>query len=437
MSIQQFFRILWARRSILGITVGAALLAALLTLVLIPKSYEATSRVVLEIIKPDPVTGEMLQSGYARAYTATQMELIKDYRVAGRAVDKLGWTGSPELAQQYAESGSDLPFHRWLANFIIDRLDVRLIAGSNIMEIAYNGTDPESSAVIANEVRQAYFDQTLQGKQQEARKNAEWFEKQTDEVKAKLAVAEDRKASFEKANDIILSEDNTDVDARTLEAAAGNAAIPQMPVISAPVISPSQAQLAQLDATIATAGRDFGPNHPQMIALRQQRAALAAQAGRELAAGRATGGGGPDPVATLNRQRQKVLGQRDKIAAAKQLQNDVTVLSEQLKTTSAKAAQFKQESLSQEAGLSMLGSATPPTSATFPKTIPVLFGSLALGLGVGILLALLVELLNRRVRGVDDLALLHLPVLGAMVPHQSPQQRRLLGFIPALPGPKN
>ena len=428
MSIQQFFRIIWARRTILWITLGASLLAAAVTLLLVPKSYEATSRVVMEVLKPDPVTGEIIQGGGQRAYISTQMELVKDYRVAGRVADQLGWTGSTDLAKQYADSGSEMSFQRWLAQFIVDRLDVRLIVGSNIMEIAYDGNDPDGAAKIADAVRDAYVEQTLQFKRQAAAKNAAWFAKQSEEIKAALAQAEGRKAEFERKNDIILADDNSDTDTARLAALAGAAPMPSMPAM--PVVNPAAGQLAQVDAAIANAARTLGPNHPDLIAMRQQRAALASSGSTTMVGGRS----GPDPIAVFNAQRSRVLSQRGKLAEAKELQNDINVLREQLKTTSARAEQLKQESLSQDAGLTLLGSASPPDSPSFPKTWPVLFGALALGLGVGILLSLLVELLNRRVRSVDDLMLFDVPVLGAMTGPQP--ERRRLPFIPALPGPQ-
>ncbi len=427
MSIQQFFRILWARRLIVAITLAAALVAALMTLKLVPKSYEATSRVILEIVKPDPVTGEVVSSGFARAYTSTQLELIKDYRVAGRAVDALGWAGSTELAQQYEASGSDVPFHRWLADLIITRTEVRVISGSNIVEIAYSGTNPEVAATIADALRAAYVEQTLQFKRQTAARNAEWFTKQSEELKRRLTEAEARKAKFERENDIVLQDDAMDTDSARLQALAGASSAPMMGAMG---YSPSQAQLAQVDAAIAMASRTLGPNHPDLVSMKQQRAVIAAQAGRETTGG----GGGPNPVAMFNAQKSRVLAQRGKLAEAKALQNDVNILRDQLKFNTGRAAQLQQEALSQDAGLTLLGSASPPQSPSFPKTLPVLFGSLALGFGVGILLSLLVELLNRRIRGVDDLALFNVPVLGAL--SVRPIEKRRFGFLPALPGPQ-
>src|SRR3546814_6443001 len=48
--------------------------------------------------------------------------------------------------------------------------------------------------------------------------------------------------------------------------------------------SPMSAELAQIDAAIASAAARLGPNHPQMQALRKQRALTQAQLARERAA---------------------------------------------------------------------------------------------------------------------------------------------------------
>src|SRR3546814_173640 len=84
-------------------------------------------------------------------------------------------------------------------------------------------------------------------------------------ARAKLAEAEKTKAAFEKANNIILQQDNNDIDSLRLAALAGTST----PVTAAPQpamggASPMSAELAQIDAAIASAAARLGPNHPQM-----------------------------------------------------------------------------------------------------------------------------------------------------------------------------
>ena len=90
------------------------------------------------------------------------------------------------------------------------------------------------------------------------------------------------------------------------------------------------------------------------------------------------------------------------------------MLTEQYQKTASRAADLQQQSQSTESGLTPLGSATAPQSPTFPNWPLLIFGSLALGIGLGVLTSIFVELLGRRVRGGEDLRLGVVPLLGVM-----------------------
>ena len=443
MSISHFFRILWVKRSLIVLTTIASVLGGLLVLALVPPRYTASSRVVLDIVKPDPVTGEIMSSQFARAFVSTQIEIIKDYRVAGRVVDLFQWTASPQLAAAYQASGETdkKDFRRWLADTVIDGTEVRLSEGSNILEIEYTSDNPDTAARVADGIRQAFLDETREQRQLTAGGNAKWFADQTRKLRAQLAQAEGRLTAFEKANNIVISPDGQDAESARLQAMSTVADAPSMPTIAAPsvpVISPSQGQLAQLDATIATMTATMGPNNPRLVAIRQQRAALAATVAQELAAARAasrpvTTGGGPSAGQLFSQQQQRVLAQRGKTDEARQLAVDVAVLREQVANTAKRAAELQQEADSSETGLSFLGNATAPSSPTFPKVPLVMMAAVALGLGLGVALALLVEMLKRKVRGPSDLDFDGVPLLGiAHLERPAPGRlTRIRGLLPA------
>ena len=416
MNIAHFFRILWVRRNLILVTTLAALAAAALVIKLVPARYTATSRVMLEIVKPDPVTGQVMSSQFARAFVATQIELIKDYKVAGRVVDQFNWTASPVLAAAYQASGEGpkVDFRRWLAQRVIDGTAADLIPGSNILEISYTSDNPDTSAKIADALRDAYVAETRMLKQASAQKSADWFSNQTRKLRAELTAAEKRKADYERENGVVINPDLTDSESTRLAAMSGLQDPPTMPTISMPVSSPSQAQLAQIDASIQNAMRTLGPNHPTIIALRQQRAVIAAQAARELAAGRSgpVGGGGPSAASRIEAQRAKVLAQRGKVSEAQQLAIDVSVLRDQVQNAAKRTAELQQEAESDETGLSFLGSAVAPSSPSFPKIPLLVLGAIALGISLGAGLSILVELLFRKVRGPADLEIPGVPLLG-------------------------
>lgn len=429
MSIAHFFRILWVRRNLILITTLAALAAAVLVIKLIPPRYTATSRIMLDIVKPDPVTGQAMSSQFARAFVATQIELIKDYRVAGRVVDAFNWTSSPALgaAYQATNPGPDMSFRRWLAEKVIDGTQAELITGSNILELSYTSDSPETAAKIADSLRDAYEAETRLLKQRGAMRSAEWFSTQTSKLRADLKVAEEKKAAFERENGIVLEDDLSDGESARLRAMVGMQDAPAMPVMPAavPISSPSQAQLQQIDVAIETAMRTLGPNHPRIVALRQQRAATAAMASQELAAARAAARGpsmvsGPSADAKYAAQQAKVLAQRGKVAEARQLAVDVTVLRDQVSAAAKRTAELQQESESTETGMSFLGNAVAPKSPSFPKIPLITIGAMLLGLALGTGLAILIELLYRKVRGPSDLTFIGVPLLGMaeLVPGQ-------------------
>lgn len=424
MSPLQLFRILWARRIVLIIAILSCVVAAFLVGSVLPARYKANSRVMLDVVKPDPVTGEVISSTFARAYVGTQVELIKDYRIAGRVADTLGWTSSPQLAAQYASRSSDdtRDFRRWAAQRIIDNTDARLIEGSNILEISYVGPTPDEAAKVADALRRAYVDQAVAFKREDAVTNADFFRNQTEQIRQQLREAEKRKSDFERANGVVLDSSNNDQESLRLAALAGSAPAAAAPAV--PQVNPVAAQLAQADAAIASAEKVLGPNNPELLNMRRQRAAIQ-QSSR--ASSVSSGPTGPSIAALYGAQQAKVLAQRGKVDEARQLATDVTVLREQYQKAAVRLAELRQQSeTGANSGFTLLGNAVAPQSPDFPKWPLLIFGSLGLGLGLGMLVALLAELIRRRVRGIEDLRYGAVPVLGMMTNMEAGKERQSL-----------
>lgn len=129
-------------------------------------------------------------------------------------------------------------------------------------------------------------------------------------------------------------------------------------------------------------------------------------------------------------QTRKVLEQRGKVGEAQRLAADVTVLREQFSTTASRSAQLQQEAQSIESGLTLLGDAVAPDEPVFPKTGLMMAASLALGLVGGIVAALAMEVVRRRVRGTEDLAATGVAVIGGMpAPMPGPERRNLFYWL--------
>lgn len=414
MSFSQFFRILWARRFVVAIATLTCFVAAVTVGLVLPPRYSADARLMFDNFKPDPITGEVMSTQFARAYISTQIELIKDQRTAGRVVDKLEWTASPELAAAYRKSGAEgrIDFRGWLAERVAANTNAALVPGSNILEISYVATNAAGAARVAEAVREAYIDQAVSTKRTEANDSATWLRGQVERLRAELTQAEKRKTDFERANGIVLQADNTDTDTARLAAMTGVAATAGVaPVATGGGADPVAAQLAQADAAIASASKVLGPNNPDLLAMKRQRDVIAATPRT-----RAAGGGGPSVEAAVqaqySAQQRKVLASRGAVAKAQELASDVQVLREQYAKTSARAAELQQQGETEEAGITSLGLAAIPTAPSFPRWPLIILGSLVAGGALGVLAGLALELANRRVRTVEDLDYDGVPVMG-------------------------
>lgn len=416
---QQILRMLQARYWLIVLLAVIGAVAGLIAARQIPKRYEARSRVVVDLLRADPVTGQALPPKTMEAFLAAQVELIRDPRVTRRVADQFGWTQSPELRAKHAAAqaaGSRAGLRDWLAEQASASTSAELIRGSPILEIAYVSAVPETARRGADAVREAFLAEALDSKRRDAAQNAGWFAGQAASLKARLAAAEERKAAFERANNIVLEDDNIDAESSKLRALASSAPAAVAAIATGPVVAPSAGQLAQVDAQLAAARQTLGVNHPEMVALQRQRGALAAAVAREM--GSMRGGSessGNRQAAEFGAQTQKVLAQRGLVDAARRLAGDVVVLREQVAKTMQRAADFELQAQSTDAGFSRLGAAaTPRSPINPPRWMLVLAGSIA-GMILGAVLAIAAELFARRVRGAEDLQQIDgLPLIGML-----------------------
>lgn len=406
MSILQFLRIFWARRMIVLVAMVTSFVGAYVVTLLVAPRYEATARVMLNLIRPDPITGETIGRS-AGAYFESQIELVKDYSVAARVVDEFGWLSDPDRINAYqSRPASDTrEFRRWLAQQVTDSTQ----AGVNgtVLEITYRASSPIAARVGAETLRTAFLEQSVLARRAEAAKNAQFYATQAEGARKLAETAEMAKAAYERESGIIMDGRQSDMDSERLAALASQAAAgPSMVAPSA--ASSASMELAQIDAKIAEMGSRLGPNHPDMQDLRARRVAMAKLASQEQSASQFAARG-MNSMAALNQalsaQKARVLSQRDKVERLRQLQGEVDLRRDQYKSAASRSAQYSLEAAAVDNGMTPLGVVVTPQNPVFPNKKLMVGGAVALGSALGLAVSLLLELLNRRVRGVEDLHL--------------------------------
>jgi succinoglycan biosynthesis transport protein ExoP len=409
MDLWRIVGVLWARRVIMLTATVSCLLGGLLVIRTTPPRYEATSRVELEIAKPDPVTGVYVSSKNLTAYVNSQIQMIRDFQVAVRVAQNLGWLDNSDLQAAYAERppGDELDFEHWVALRVSGGTTATLVDGTNVLEIKFRAVSPEIAQVVADNIRNAYIDTILAGRRDSARASSQRFAELAASKKVKLVDLEVNKSRFERQSGIILQGKNLDLDSARLRSLAN--AIPAGPVeVRGHTASVTALQLADAESTLAAVGKSLGPNHPVLNALRQRRDLLASQAAQERSAEAGLAGAlarNQSHIAAtdITSQMSKVIGQRPELTQLRLMQDEIDMERTRYSEAAQRSADLLQESDAGDSGVTPLGPTESSDRPTFPNKPLTLFGSMGLGLTIGALVSFLAELMGRRVRTERDL----------------------------------
>lgn len=446
MSFAQFLSILLARwRWFVSIFMGTILLALLLSLVL-PKRYTATATVVLDA-KPDPVaalTAMYNSASLMPSYLATQADILASDRVARRVVRNLRMADPTRVRLQWQEdTGGVGSIDSWLADILERNLKVKPGRESNLISVSYDDPSPERAATMANAFVQAYMDVILEMKTRPAKEYSSFFNDQAKQYREVLLSAQKKLTDFENEKGLTSSDERWDVEnsrlndlsqqlvaIQTLSSESANrqiqarsAADRMQDVLNSPLIASLKQDLSRAQAQLTQMSATLGDNNPQIIAQKSQIEEIRSRIGAETA--RITGGvtvsnkinqaREADLKAALEAQRAKVLAlkaDRDHLAI---LMNDVDNAQKAYDALIARLNQSSLESADRLPNVNILTTADTPTKPSSPRVVLNLFIAFFVGLLLAIIVTLLIEHFDRRVRIIDDINLyLGEPVVGVL-----------------------
>jgi polysaccharide biosynthesis transport protein len=428
MSLHQLFSILRARRAAAGLILLVTLALALAWVLIRPDTYKAVAPVLVDV-RTDPVGGTALQGMVAPSYMATQIDIVKSERVAERMLQLLPADQDPVKRWKEESLRKKAP-QAWLAHKIQGYLEVKPARESNIINVAWVGRTPAEAALVANAFAQAYLDVSLEIKTNPAKRYAEWFDDQVKASRERLEQQQDKLSAFQQESGIVSADAQGDFEtARLTELSQQLSAVQSRPrssgadVSSNPVVATLRADVARAEAKVSEASATMGSAHPMMQRLQAELGSLRSRlssesghaAGSAEAAARSSKAREQEIQKAIDAQRAKVLALTKQRGQLSVLQRDVDTAQKAFEAVSAAAAQSRLQSLANQTNMVRIASAMVPTEKaglTGAQTMMVAFvGGILLALAG----ALLLELGNRRVRTVDDLALVtRLPILATV-----------------------
>ena len=462
MNFSQFLLILLARKKIVLITLFVTVVATVVVSLLLPKTYKASSTLLMNYKGIDPFTGVPVPGQMMPGYMSTQIDIISSKNVALRVVDALKLATSPAVVAQFKETSDGKGSVRdWLATLLVKKLEVVPSRESSVLDISFRGTDPQFVAAVANAYADEYQKISLELKVEPMKKAASYFYEQTKLLRDNVESAQSRMSKFQQEHGIVSVDNNSDIEStrlselsgqlvaaqgQTMEAAsrqrmaqsgaggdspdvAGNSLVQNMKA----TLSTAEAKFAELSQRLAT-------NHPQYQSAKAEMDKLRADLREQLKSSSNIVGN----TAQILQQRESAVrtalqAQKTKVLEQNRTRDELGILSKDVESAqrafdvaSQRFSQTKIEGQVNQSDIAVLNPAVPPTEPAGPKIMSNTFISILLGTALGFALAMLAEFIDRRVRSADDLvAVLKVPVLG-VVNWNPPKSRRIKLFNRAL-----
>ncbi|HMW50238.1 MAG TPA: chain length determinant protein EpsF, partial [Cellvibrionaceae bacterium] len=281
MSIQQFLLIFFARKGPALAVFAVTVLTAIGLSIILPKTYQATNTVVIDLKSPDPIAGVVLPGMMTAGYMATQVDIVNSDRVAQRAVGLLKLEENPAVRDQWQqETQGRVSLPVWMGNLLQKNLDVKPSRESSVVNITFSAPDPTYAAAAANAFAQAYIDTTVQLKVDPAKQYASWFETQIKSQRDRLDAAQKALADFQEQSGIVISDGRLDYELQkfnelstqlTMAQAQGTDStskqlltqVDTLPeVMQNPLINQLKAELVRMESSLKDLSGNLGVNHP-------------------------------------------------------------------------------------------------------------------------------------------------------------------------------
>jgi len=445
MTLSQIILILKARYKFILATLVVFIVIATLLNFFLPKSYTSVATVLVNYKGADPVTGVALPAQLMPGYMATQVDIISSKNVAKKVVADLKLAENSLVQQNFqkvADGQGDI--NDWLAELLLKKLVVKPSKESSVINIEFEGTNPQFAAVVANAFAEAYIRMSIELKVLPSQKAADYFTLQIKELRDNLAKSQQKLSNYQQEKGIVSVDERLDVErarlselssqlvvaqAQLMEAqsrernSSGSNALESPDVSASPLIQNLKSDIARAESRFAEISQKFERNHPMYLGAKAEIDNLKEELNRQVKLQSGT-------IATNSRilqQREAEIraalnAQKEKVMKLNRDRDELAVLTREVENAQhaydmvmQRYTQTNFEGQSNQSDISILNYAIPAIEPSSPKVFLNLLLAIVLGLMSGIGLALGVEMLDKRIRSSNDLVdVLGLPVLGEL-----------------------
>ncbi len=436
------------RWKLIAVATGVLLALAFAYILVAPRTYTATSSLLLDTGAPDPLNDD--KSGGRpsdnRAVIATQADLVRSPHVAGNAAVLSGIDKDPRYVEKWRDqTGERQPFADWLRNEMRASLAVEPGRDTNVLLIQASAEEPADAAKIANGFARASVESQYRLRTEPAKAYATWLQNSLQNARQTVVQRQNDLAAFTKQTGIVndgdLSSEGAamaDVSTQLASAEARAAAARQSSFEGAQGrgdaersegIQRLRGSVAEKTGKLAELEAVYGPEYPEVKRTRAELSTLQSQLNSQLAqtTGALTSARGAQASAEraaaaaaeqrlrglAAEQRARVAGQSANLAQYQRLRNEFDAAQKTFNDLNARLTRMRLQSAVPLTEVQVLDTASAPIVPSSPNVPLTLALATLLGALLGAGAAIWLEYRDPRVRSRGGIErLLGAPVVG-------------------------
>lgn len=480
--LRRYWRLLLRNKfGILGLGLLTSVVSALYMLAQDP-IYESRATLLFETEQANITAIEEIYSldGRSGNYITTQQQMLSNRNIAERVINRMGLLQHPEFVspQDPAEAGR-FDWSRYLPGFLENfftkgagadveqgstdnvlrerviaefrnRLSVTPIPRTMLVQVGFEATNPQLAADIANSVAETYIETTMEQRLSASQNASAWLSERVQDLRQTLDASEQRLQQFMETERLInlegvtslnaqeldeLTTQSIDVAARRAELQATFEQIQAMEgradqeLLAVPALLDNaslaslKTELDSVDRQIAELSNRYGRNHPRMIALASEKAAvednLSAQIERVIASiesnYRSAMATERALLAEIERSKAEIQDINRKSITLRELERDVEVNQQLYDMFFTRIRETDEVEGLQTSDAIVVEPAVPAINPSKPERRRFVMLATLAGLGLGVGLAFLRDFLDNTIKVPGDIEdRLHAETLGVV-----------------------
>ena len=486
--IAQYLRIVYRHRLPAAIALVVVVAIALAFVLTATPIYEARGELLIQVESADAI---QLRDSVDREQMTTddyqtEYAILRSRGIARRTIDRLklwehaefsvsekkGWLSSwlggvagapPRDAAPQADTPETANQTRIINRFLTS-LTVEPVTNSRLVDVKFRSADPLLAKEVVNTLADTYINQNVETRFQSSKKAAEWLEQQLGEQRGRLEKGQQSLQRYREQNSggpvegtqNIVSQKLSDLNAAVTRAEtvriekqsaferlkaiqSDQAALDTFPAIQAsPFIQTLKSELASLQRQKQELAQRLGDRHPDMVkldtAIQGSEARLRSEVGKVVQSVE-------NEYLAAQEQQQRLLGelssqQRQVLMADRRaldygvLQREVASNQQIFDSLLQRAKEIGITGEFRSTNVRVVDQAEAPQAPVWPRLMPTLLGSFALGSLLAIGLTFAIERLDSRIKSPQEIPThLGLPYLGLVPEVPIPEGRTRAALV--------